>query len=141
MPIQKLKEMPAFQADAPQHIRLAIGLLCVVWLVECFMFAKFVDIAMGVPLTPKTHDGFFLLVFLLAFWLVLNACLIVGLCQRQRLARWLELLLTVVTTIFCLSVSPPLRLSLYETAFLANAAATVLLFLGPCTHWFRRVPT
>ena len=143
MPIGKLKAMPAFRADAPLQIRHAIALFTIVWLIEAG-FAVWLtmlgfDQAGEVPAAKAVlmRQGAAMIGIIQAFWLLLNASLIVGLCQRQKLARVLELALTVVTTMALLVMGLPFRLSLIEVGFLANAIATVLIYTGPCTRWFQ----
>ena len=85
------------------------------------------------------RQGILLVAIVQGSWLFLNASLIVGLCQRQKLARMLELVLTIITTLAFIVVGPPFRVSLIEVGFFANAIATVLIYTGPCTRWFQAV--
>lgn len=62
---------------------------------------------------------------------------VVGLCQRQKPARMLELLLTLVTTIAFLAAAFPFRVNLFEVAFFANAIAIVLIYSSACSRWFQ----
>jgi len=143
MLIGKLKAMPAFRADAPPQIRHAIALFAIVWLVELGYVALILIISFRgldeVPAAKTTlaRQGFIVFTLVQAFWLFLNASLIVGLCQRQKLARMLELLLTLVTTIAFLAAAFPFRVDLLEVAFFANAIATVLIYSSACSRWFQ----
>ncbi len=137
--------MPAFRDDAPRQIRHAIALFTIVWLIEVglavwFMMMGFDEVGQ-VPAAKAAlmRQGFAWVAIVQAFWLSLNASLIVGLCQRQKLARMLELALTIVTTLAFIVAGFPFRVSLVEVGFLANAIATVLIFTGPCTRWFQAV--
>ncbi|WP_175015772.1 hypothetical protein [Burkholderia lata] len=143
MPISKLKAMPAFRADAPRQIRHAIALFTIVWLIEIglavwFMMMGFDEVGQ-VPAAKAAlmRQGFAWVAVVQAFWLSLNASLIVGLCQRQKLARMLELALTIVTTLAFIVAGFPFRVSLVEIGFFANAIATVLIYTGPSTRWFQ----
>ncbi|MEK7892413.1 hypothetical protein [Burkholderia contaminans] len=145
MPISKLKAMPAFRVDAPQQIRHAIALFTIVWLIEVG-FAVWL-VMMGFDQAGQVsaakavlmRQGILLVAIVQGSWLFLNASLIVGLCQRQKLARMLELVLTIITTLAFIVVGPPFRVSLIEVGFFANAIATVLIYTGPCTRWFQAV--
>ncbi|WP_322087532.1 hypothetical protein [Burkholderia sp. BCC1999] len=143
MPISKLKAMPAFHTDAPPQIRHAIALFTIVWLIEAG-FAVWLQ-KMGisqigeVPTAKVTlmRQGLAMIAVIQGFWLFLNASLIIGLCQRQKLARTLELVLTIVTTLAFIVVALPFRMNLIEVSFFANAIATVLIYSGPCSRWFQ----
>ncbi|HHX4055975.1 hypothetical protein JAO10_13830 [Burkholderia contaminans] len=145
MPISKLKAMPAFRVDAPQQIRHAIALFTIVWLIEVG-FAVWL-VMMGFDQAGQVsaakavlmRQGILLVAIVQGSWLFFNASLIVGLCQRQKLARMLELVLTIITTLAFIVVGPPFRVSLIEVGFFANAIATVLIYTGPCTRWFQAV--
>ncbi|HDR9505545.1 hypothetical protein C5615_03010 [Burkholderia cepacia] len=143
MLISKLKVMPAFRADAPPQIRHAIALFTVVWLIEVGYAVMLLIIGFSqideVPAAKLTdmRQGLVAVVMIQVFWLFLNASLIVGLCQRQKLARMLELLLTLVTTVAFLAMALPFNVNLFEVAFFANAIATVLIYSGPCSRWFQ----
>ncbi|HIE1296176.1 MULTISPECIES: hypothetical protein [Burkholderia] len=145
MPISKLRAMPAFRVDAPQQIRHAIALFTIVWLIEVG-FAVWL-VMMGFDQAGQVsaakavlmRQGILLVAIVQGSWLFLNASLIVGLCQRQKLARMLELVLTIITTLAFIVVGPPFRVSLIEVGFFANAIATVLIYTGPCTRWFQAV--
>ncbi|VWD21995.1 hypothetical protein BLA50215_03999 [Burkholderia lata] len=137
--------MPAFRADAPRQIRHAIVLFTIVWLIEAglavwFMMMGFDQVGQ-VPAEKATlmRQGFAWVAIVQVFWLSLNASLIVGLCQRQKLARMLELALTIVTTLAFIVAGFPFRMSLIEVGFFANAIATVLIYTGPSTRWFQTV--
>ncbi len=128
--------MPAFRVDAPRQIRHAIALFTIVWLVMMgFDQAGQVSAAKAVLM----RQGILLVAIVQGSWLFLNAGLIVGLCQRQKLARMLELVLTIITTLAFIVVGFPFRVSLIEVGFFANAIATVLIYTGPCTRWFQAV--
>ncbi|BBA40024.1 hypothetical protein BCO37747_03875 [Burkholderia contaminans] len=137
--------MPAFRVDAPQQIRHAIALFTIVWLIEVG-FAVWL-VMMGFDQAGQVsaakavlmRQGILLVAIVQGSWLFLNASLIVGLCQRQKLARMLELVLTIITTLAFIVVGPPFRVSLIEVGFFANAIATVLIYTGPCTRWFQAV--
>ncbi|HEM7876082.1 MULTISPECIES: hypothetical protein [Burkholderia] len=145
MPISKLKAMPAFRVDAPRQIRHAIALFTIVWLIEVG-FAVWL-VMMGFDQAGQVsaakavlmRQGILLVAIVQGSWLFLNAGLIVGLCQRQKLARMLELVLTIITTLAFIVVGFPFRVSLIEVGFFANAIATVLIYTGPCTRWFQAV--
>ncbi|MEB4632959.1 hypothetical protein [Burkholderia contaminans] len=145
MPISKLKTMPAFRVDAPRQIRHAIALFTIVWLIEVG-FAVWL-VMMGFDQAGQVsaakavlmRQGILLVAIVQGSWLFLNAGLIVGLCQRQKLARMLELVLTIITTLAFIVVGFPFRVSLIEVGFFANAIATVLIYTGPCTRWFQAV--
>ncbi|WP_124581653.1 hypothetical protein [Burkholderia contaminans] len=145
MPISKLKAMPAFRVDAPRQIRHAIALFTIVWLIEVG-FAVWL-VMMGFDQAGQVsaakavlmRQGILLVAIVQGSWLFLNASLIVGLCQRQKLARMLELVLTIITTLAFIVVGLPFRVSLIEVGFFANAIATVLIYTGPCTRWFQAV--
>ncbi|AKM42793.1 hypothetical protein NL30_23245 [Burkholderia contaminans] len=145
MPISKLKAMPAFRVDAPRQIRHAIALFTIVWLIEVG-FAVWL-VMMGFDQAGQVsaakavlmRQGILLVAIVQGSWLFLNASLIVGLCQRQKLARMLELVLTIITTLAFIVVGFPFRVSLIEVGFFANAIATVLIYTGPCTRWFQAV--
>lgn len=145
MPIGKLKAMPAFRADAPLQIRHAIALFTIVWLIEVgfavwLMTMGFDSAAqLSAEKAVLMRKGAVMIAIVQAFWLALNASLIVGLCQRQKLARMLELVLTIVTTLAFIVAGLPFRVSLIEVGFFANAIATVLIFTGPSTRWFQAV--
>ncbi len=135
--------MPAFHTDAPPQIRHAIALFTIVWLIEAG-FAVWLQ-KMGisqigeVPTAKVTlmRQGLAMIAVIQGFWLFLNASLIIGLCQRQKLARTLELVLTIVTTLAFIVVALPFRMNLIEVSFFANAIATVLIYSGPCSRWFQ----
>ncbi len=137
--------MPAFHADAPPQIRHAVALFAIVWLIEV-AFTVWLQIQIvgysqigevsAEKATLMRHGSAFLAV-VQAFWLFLNAILIIGLCQRQKLARTLELMLTIVTTLAFIVVKFPFRVNLIEVSFFANAIATVLIYTGPCSRWFQ----
>ncbi len=137
--------MPAFRVDAPQQIRHAIALFTIVWLIEVG-FAVWL-VMMGFDQAGQVsaakavlmRQGILLVAIVQGSWLFFNASLIVGLCQRQKLARMLELVLTIITTLAFIVVGPPFRVSLIEVGFFANAIATVLIYTGPCTRWFQAV--
>lgn len=137
--------MPAFRVDAPQQIRHAIALFTIIWLIEVG-FAVWL-VMMGFDQAGQVsaakavlmRQGILLVAIVQGSWLFLNASLIVGLCQRQKLARMLELVLTIITTLAFIVVGPPFRVSLIEVGFFANAIATVLIYTGPCTRWFQAV--
>jgi len=137
--------MPAFRVDAPQQIRHAIALFTIVWLIEVG-FAVWL-VMMGFDQAGQVsaakavlmRQGILLVAIVQGSWLFLNASLIVGLRQRQKLARMLELVLTIITTLAFIVVGPPFRVSLIEVGFFANAIATVLIYTGPCTRWFQAV--
>lgn len=143
MPISKLKAMPAFHTDAPPQIRHAVALFAIVWLIEvgCAVWLQRLgfDQLGEVPAEKATlmRKGIALIAVVQAFWLLLNASLIIGLCQRQKLARTLELILTIVTTLAFIVMAPPFRMTLFEVSFFANAIATVLIYSGPCSRWFQ----
>ena len=135
--------MPAFRVDAPLQIRHAIALFTIVWLIEVgfaiWLMMMGFDQAGRVPAEKAAlmRKGIVMIAIVQAFWLSLNASLIVGLCQRQKLARMLELVLTIVTTLALIVAGLPFRVSLIEVGFFANAIATVLIYTGPCTRWFQ----
>ncbi|AOL06021.1 hypothetical protein WR30_31880 [Burkholderia contaminans FFH2055] len=137
--------MPAFRVDAPRQIRHAIALFTIVWLIEVG-FAVWL-VMMGFDQAGQVsaakavlmRQGILLVAIVQGSWLFLNAGLIVGLCQRQKLARMLELVLTIITTLAFIVVGFPFRVSLIEVGFFANAIATVLIYTGPCTRWFQAV--
>ncbi|RQT12655.1 hypothetical protein DF051_22535 [Burkholderia contaminans] len=137
--------MPAFRVDAPRQIRHAIALFTIVWLIEVG-FAVWL-VMMGFDQAGQVsaakavlmRQGILLVAIVQGSWLFLNASLIVGLCQRQKLARMLELVLTIITTLAFIVVGLPFRVSLIEVGFFANAIATVLIYTGPCTRWFQAV--
>lgn len=137
--------MPAFRVDAPRQIRHAIALFTIVWLIEVG-FAVWL-VMMGFDQAGQVsaakavlmRQGILLVAIVQGSWLFLNASLIVGLCQRQKLARMLELVLTIITTLAFIVVGFPFRVSLIEVGFFANAIATVLIYTGPCTRWFQAV--
>lgn len=135
--------MPAFRVDAPLQIRHAIALFTIVWLIEVGFAVWLVmmgfDQVGHVPAAKAVlmRQGVLLVAIVQAFWLSLNASLIVGLCQRHKLARMLELVLTIITTLAFIVAGFPFRVSLIEVGFFANAIATVLIYTGPCTRWFQ----
>ncbi|MBN3768887.1 MULTISPECIES: hypothetical protein [Burkholderia] len=145
MPISKLKAMPAFRDDAPRQIRHAIALFTIVWLIEIgfavWLLTVSFDLAGQVSAEKAAlmRKNAVTIAIVQAFWLSLNAGLIVGLCRRQKLARMLELVFTIVTTLAFIVAGLPFGMSLIEVGFFANAIATVLIFTGPCTRWFQAV--
>lgn len=108
MLLDKLKNTPAFRADAPPQIRHAIALFAIVWLIERYLDAKLIIIGLpAVKLHPNEMAGLVAGGCVMGFWLVLNGCLIAGLCARQKMARLLELVLTISTTLMLLIMAPP----------------------------------
>ncbi|VWB10853.1 hypothetical protein BLA6860_00332 [Burkholderia lata] len=137
--------MPAFRDDAPRQIRHAIALFTIVWLIEIgfavWLLTVSFDLAGQVSAEKAAlmRKNAVTIAIVQAFWLSLNAGLIVGLCRRQKLARMLELVFTIVTTLAFIVAGLPFGMSLIEVGFFANAIATVLIFTGPCTRWFQAV--
>lgn len=135
--------MPAFRTDAPPQIRYAVALFVIVWLIEAFFLSRLLIAGLGgyeawhIKPMATTLRGFFVILSMVACWLLLNGGLIAGLCHRQRLARLLELLLTIATTIVLIKIALPIKVSLPGLGFFSNALATVLIYSGPCSRWFQ----
>lgn len=77
------------------------------------------------------RKGIALIAVVQAFWLLLNASLIIGLCQRQKLARTLELILTIVTTLAFIVMAPPFRMTLFEVSFFRQCDCDRAHLFGP----------
>ncbi|QGZ66038.1 hypothetical protein [Paraburkholderia acidisoli] len=137
MPINRLKSTPAFHADAPPQIRHAITLFAFMWFIYAFGWVMLsIAVLPSIVTQPKHLALLSGSIGFLACWLAMNACLIVGLCQRQKLARTLQLVLTVGMAFALLAAIAQFGLNFFAASFLANAVATGLLFLPVCSNWF-----
>ncbi|SDE39658.1 hypothetical protein [Paraburkholderia lycopersici] len=135
MSVKEKGSIPLLHPEAPQPVKIATLLFALVWLRQMFFLVSLLEDAReGLYASQVQREA----IATLAFWLVLNATLMLAMVYQKNWARNTQalstlagLLLIVWDVIAGNDFNPGI-------VYLSNAVATVLLFLPSADAWFKK---
>ncbi|WP_233849692.1 hypothetical protein [Paraburkholderia sp. HD33-4] len=136
MIVKEKGSIPLLQPEAPRLVKIAALLFALVWLRQMIFLVPLLleDLRQGIYASRVQQQA----IATLAFWLALNATLILAMIYQKNWARITQtlstlvgLLLIVWDIIFGNDFNP-------GVVYFSNAVATVLLFLPSADAWFKK---
>lgn len=136
MKISEKGAIPLLDREAPLSVKIAVVLFALVWLRQMVYLLPLLsyNFHQSLYVPPVQQKA----LATLAFWLALNATLMLGMVYQKNWARITQTLSTLVGLL--LIVWDPANDFKPGVVYLSDAVATVLLFLPSSDAWFKKRP-
>jgi hypothetical protein len=136
---QLLKErVPLFGMHAPWAVRTSFVIFVLVWFQELNDSLHILSLTKFIHQTQQMHIGLIVICVMWGGWQLFNVLVLTGIAYRGNWARLIQLTITLFGTLFLLTTQMLNHRFNIGLFYLANAAATALLFVPSATTWFSK---